>query len=123
MHRVLKPAGLAHFGVMSYDSWPHSEYGEERRKGEFWIGEEGEEECHSFFTDDQIEPLLTSWNVLSKVRSTLHFRGDHLSEDAWAKLHSEAPMACTPGEWKAAYIRRMDFLRLVYVLFVVEKTA
>ena len=126
MRRVLKPGGVAQFEIVSRSCWPLSSFGEERGRGEFWMsfGENASDEaCHSLFADDEIEPLLAPWKILSKVNSLSHRRGDYLSEKDWAELHAEAPMSCTPDEWMAVYPRRMDLLKYITWTFLVEKPA
>ena len=91
MCRVLKPRGIAFMGVVSQDCWPLSSYGEERSPGERWMIEGGEETCHSLFTDQESDQLLTAWDITLKEKAIATIGGESLSEEEWSKLHPEAP--------------------------------
>ena len=126
MSRILKPGGLAQFGVVSRESWPLSSFGVERERGEFWMAfgdDPADEECHSMYAEDETGPLLEGWKVLTKLRSESHGRGDYLGMDDWAKLHPEAPTNCSLDAWMDVYPRRMDLLQYVHWTFLVEKPA
>ena len=68
MHRVLKKQGLCFLGVISMDCDPKTGYGEEIAPGEFLGLEDGEQRLHSLFTDEEIEGLLTDWEMVSKEK-------------------------------------------------------
>jgi len=121
MRRVLKPGGIAFFGVVSTESWPHSFYGEERAVGERWMIEGGKEARHSLFTDEECARLVSSWEVLGKERAVFHHGGVDLTEETWADLRSEAPGSFSAEEWAAAYARRADFCRYVHVYYCLRE--
>ena len=73
MHRVLKKEGLCFLGVISIDSHPKAGFGEEKAPGEFWGQESGGDTLHSLFTDEEIEGLLSGWEVLSKEKRIQYF--------------------------------------------------
>jgi len=121
MRRVLKPGGISFFGVISSQSWPLSEYGEEHEPGEFWMIEGSGMARHSLFTDEEAARLLEGWDVVLKERIAFHRGGEELSEDAWEGLREEWPVPFTASDWKAEYGRRTDFFRYVHAYFVVRK--
>ena len=75
MHRVLRKQGLCFLGVISMDCQPKISFGEEKAPGEFWGQEGGGDTLHSLFTDEEIEGLLSDWEVLSKEKRIQFFDG------------------------------------------------
>jgi len=123
MRRVLKPDGLAFFGLISSESWPLSAYGEERSPGEYWMVEGGEEIHHSIFSDDASDALVVNWELLTKEKTVLHVGGDCVSKEAWAMLHAEAPTPCSLEEWNALYGQHGNLFRYVHTYYIVQKGA
>ena len=121
MRRVLKPGGTAFLGVISTESWPPSDYGEERTPGERWMIEGGEERRHTMFTDEERARLVVGWNVVAKERMAFHRGGDQISKEAWRDLRAEAPVPFTADAWAREYARRSDYLRYVHAYYFLEK--
>jgi len=123
MRRVLKPGGLAFLGVISTDSWPMSDYGEERRPGEFWLVEGGESVCHTAFGDAASDALVADWEILSKEKAVLVLRerGEQASLEEWQALHAEARTACSLDEWMAGYPERANHFTYVHAYYYVRK--
>jgi len=123
MHRVLKPSGLAFLGVVSSESWPLASYGKERAPGEYWMVEDGNEVCHTLFSDAQSDRLVADWKLLAKEKAVLHVGGTDASEADWAALHPEAPDPSSMEEWMSAYDRRALYYRYVHTYYVLKKPA
>jgi len=123
MQRVLKSGGVAHFGVISTDSWPPSSFGTERAPGEYWHPEQGEESLHALFSDRQVEALLAGWQVLrmEKAVRILRERGEETTEEEWRSLYREAPAPCTEEEWTAQYPSRVSRFTYVHLNVDVRK--
>lgn len=75
MRRVLKKEGLCFLGVISMDCQPRTGFGEEKAPGEFWGQEGGVDTLHSMFTVEEIEELLSDWEVLSKEKRIQYHNG------------------------------------------------
>lgn len=123
MRRVLKRSGTAFIGLISSDSWPLSSYGSQRRPGEYWMVEDGEERFHAVFTDRQADDLVADWEIVQKEKAVLILRGQGLdtTQDAWRALHPEARDACSEAEWMARYPERGDFFTYVHVYYMLRK--
>ncbi|MFC2078404.1 class I SAM-dependent methyltransferase [Candidatus Bipolaricaulota bacterium] len=121
MQRILKPGGIAFLGVVSQDCWPLSSYGEERSPGERWMIEGGEERCHSLFADAEADQLLSAWDVASKEKAISYVGGEQLSEAEWEVLHTEAPVACSLGDWMQQYSQRPNLCRYVHIYYYLVK--
>ena len=121
MRRVLKPGGLAFFGVISDESWPLSVYGVERNPGEYWMIEGGEERRHCLFSDEASDALVAHWELLAKEKAVLHVGGKDVSMDQWAALHEEARTSCSLEEWMSGYDRRMNEYRYVHTYYTLVK--
>ena len=57
------------------DCQPKTGFGEEKAPGEFWGQEGGGDTLHSLFTDEEIEGLLSDWEVLSKEKRIKYHNG------------------------------------------------
>jgi len=125
MRRVLKPGGLAFLGAISTDSWPMSDYGEEKRPGEFWLVEGGESVCHTAFGDAASDALVADWEILSKEKAVLVLRerGLEASLEEWQALHAEARTTCSLDEWMAQYPNRANHFTYVHTYYYVRKPA
>jgi len=121
MYRVLRPGGLAFFGVISSESWPISNYGEEREPGEYWMVEGGREVFHVLFSDAQARDLANPWEVLLKERAVLHAGGEETTKDEWAALRLESGFAGTAEEWMEEFDSRGDRYRYVHAYYYVRK--
>ena len=82
MHRILKNEGLCFLGVISMDCQPKTGFGEEQAPGEFWGQEGGGNKLHSLFTDEEIEGLLSDWEVLAKEKRIQFFDGENKGQYA-----------------------------------------
>jgi len=121
MRRVLQPGGIAFLGVISQDCWPLLSFGEERASGERCVIEEGEERCHTLFTDAESDDLVSSWDVASKEKSISYVGGEGLSKDEWKALYSESPTNCSLKAWMARYSERFNICRYVHVYYYLKK--
>jgi len=123
MRRVLKPGGTAFIGLISADSWPLSSYGSERKPGEYWVVEDGEERFHAMFTDRQGDGLVADWEIAQKEKAVLILReqGLNVTEDGWRALHPEARDTCSETEWMARYQERADYFTYVHVYYMLRK--
>lgn len=119
MQRVLKPGGMAFFGVISTDCWPKSFFGEEKIPGEFWMEEHGELTRHSMFTDAEADALTAGWEVLSRAKQVSFLR------DAALETSLEDWMALRDGQdekdWRARYDERANDFVYVHLYFKLEK--
>jgi len=123
MRRVLRPGGMALFGVISADSWPLSAFGVEGRPGEYRMVENGEDVCHSVFTDEQSDRLAMGWEILRKEKVTLFARGraEAMSRERWRALREKAPAACSERAWEAEYADRHNWVTYVHTYYYVRK--
>jgi len=121
MRRVLVPGGMGFLGVVSNESWPLSEYGEERSPGEFWMVNDGHEARHSLFSDEASDTLVADWKLLAKEKAVLYVGGDSVPPEEWSALHAEAPTPCSLEEWNALYRQRRRFFRYVHTYYTVRK--
>ena len=112
--RVLKPGGMALFGVISRESWPQSIFGQRV---------DGTPVHHGLFSDEEADVLLEGWNVIlrEKVVRILTKDAEALSESDWMALRSEAPRQCSEEEWMARYPRRTDYFTYVHSFYYLEK--
>jgi SAM-dependent methyltransferase len=123
MYRVLKPEGLCFLGVISYDSWPKSFYGEEREPGEYWMEEGGHELTrHSMFTDTEADGLVSAWEVVSKEKHSTYLRetAGETSLEEWMALCQEGD-GYSPGEWGARYEDRRNAFQYGHLFYILRK--
>lgn len=123
MYRVLKPQGLCLLGVMSVDCWPTSRLGQEMEPGEFW-GDEGDEgRLHSLFSDEEIEDLLSGWEIVFKEKQvrTLWGAGNPSSKQAWMDAHATAGSGYSRAAWEAQYGHRADEFHYAHLFYIVRK--
>ena len=121
MYRVLKPGGSALLGVVSQECWPLSSFGEERAPGERWIQEDGEERCHSLFTDAEADALVAAWEISMKEKAILYVGGDSLTQEAWQELRQEAPMDCSSEDWIQLFSPRAILCRYAHTYYILRK--
>jgi len=123
MWRVLKPEGIAFFGVISTDCWPLSSYGKERNPGEYWMVENGEERFHAVYTDAQSDALVADWELemKQKVVHILREQGEAQTEDQWRALHAEAIDNCSLDEWMSRYPNRANAFTYVHTYYIISK--
>ena len=124
MYRVLKGDGLAFLGVISYDSWPKSLFGEEREPGEYW-GEEGGQglTLHAMFTDREADELVSAWEVVSKEKQVTYLReaAGETTLEAWIELYEEAGGRCSREEWRAGYESRRNAFQYAHLYHILRK--
>jgi len=75
MYRVLKRQGLCFLGVISVDCWPKSRFGQEKQPGEYWGEEGGERRLHSLFSDEEVDDLLSAWEIVFKEKHVSYLLG------------------------------------------------
>lgn len=123
MWRVLKPGGIAFFGVISTDSWPISNYGEERNPGEYWKVENGHERFHALYTDAQADALIAGWDLEMKEKAVqiMCEQGTEQTEEQWQALYAEAPNDCTLEEWMSRYPHRANAFTYVHTYYYISK--
>jgi len=112
--RVLKPGGMALFGVISRESWPQSIFGKRV---------DGTPVHHGLFSDEEADELLAGWDVMlrEKVVRILTKEAEALSESDWMALRSEAPRPCSEEAWKDLYPRRTDYFTYVHSFYYLKK--
>lgn len=112
--RVLKPGGLALFGVISKESWPQSIFGQRV---------DGSPVQHGLFCDKEANKLVEGWDILlrEKVVRILTRDAEAFSETDWMKLRSEAPRAYSEEEWRDLYAQRTDFFTYVHSFYYLKK--
>ena len=112
--RVLKPGGIALFGVISKESWPQSIFGQRV---------DGTPAHHGLFSDEEANALVEGWEVLlrEKVVRVLTKEAEALSESDWMALHPEAPRACSEQEWHDCYPNRTDYFTYVHSFYYLRK--
>jgi ubiquinone/menaquinone biosynthesis C-methylase UbiE len=123
MQRVLKPGGMAFWGVISTDCWPKSFFGEERIPGEFWIMEDGELARHSMFTDAEADALVSGWKIESRQKQVRYLReaAQESTLAEWMNLLSEQMGRCTQDDWRARYKDRTNAYQYVHLYYILEK--
>jgi ubiquinone/menaquinone biosynthesis C-methylase UbiE len=67
MLRVLKKGGFLCMNFLWYNN-VHPSLGKEKKHGEFWNMEFGEETVHSFFTEEEVEQILQSTKIIFKEK-------------------------------------------------------
>jgi SAM-dependent methyltransferase len=119
MQRVLKPGGVAFWGVMSMECWPKSFFGEEKLPGEFWVEEYGELTRHSMFTDTEADALVVGWEIYSREKQVSYLR------DAALETSLEDWMALRDGQdeeiWRARYDDRANDFVYVHLYYMLQK--
>jgi len=112
--RVLKPGGMALFGVISKDSWPQSMFGQRV---------DGTSVHHGMFSDEEINKLVEDWDIVlrEKVVRILSKEAEALSESEWMTLHPEAPRTCSKDEWKGQYDQRTNYFTYVHSFYYLRK--
>ena len=112
--RVLKPGGMALFGVISKDSWPQSVFGQRV---------DGTPVHHGLFSDEEANKLVEDWEIVlrEKVVRILSKEAEALSESEWMTLHPEAPKTCSKDEWKRQYVQRTNYFTYVHSFYYLRK--
>jgi SAM-dependent methyltransferase len=123
MYRVLKRQGLCFLGVISADSWPKSWFGQEREPGEYWGEEGGEPTLHSVFSDEEVDELVSAWEVVSKEKRVTYLGGlaDETSLEAWMELYGEAGDRYSQEAWRARYGSRASAFQYAHLYFILRK--
>jgi SAM-dependent methyltransferase len=124
IYRVLAPGGYAFLGVISIDTWPRSMFGEERKTGEYWGEEHGEDETlHSLFTEDEADKLVSKWEVVEKEKRVIFLRAqaENMSLETWMGLHVEAERQESQETWQGLFPQRMNKVQYTHIYFIVEK--
>ena len=126
MYRVLKKGGLCFLGVISLDTWPKSIFGEEREPGQFWGEEHGDEStCHSMFTDEEADQLVSEWEIVSKEKRVIYMRkfAEETTLDRWMELYREVEDGYTREAWEAKYSQRLHEFQYAHAYYVLRKPA
>ena len=123
MYRVLKHQGLCFLGVMSVECWPESRFGHEKGAGEYWGEEGGEGGLHSLFSDEEIEDLLSDWEIVFKEKhiSYLWGAGEKLSKEAWKDAYSKAGSGYSQEAWRARYKSRANEFQYAHLYYFLKK--
>jgi SAM-dependent methyltransferase len=123
MYRVLKQQGLCFLGVISADYWPKARLGQEKKLGEYWGEEGGERRLHSLFRDEEMDDLLSSWEILFKEKhvSYLLGPGEKLSMEAWMASYEEAGGGYSREAWQARYESSANEVQYSHLYFYLRK--
>ena len=123
MYRVLKRGGLCFLGVISADSWPKSRLGQEEGPGEYWAEEGGERRLHSLFRDEEMDDLLSAWEVVFKQKhvSYLLGAGEKPSMEAWMDEYEQAGSGYSREGWLARYESRANEFQYAHLYFILRK--
>jgi len=124
MYRVLKKGGLCFLGVISIDSWPKSNFGEEKEPGQFLSRENGNElRLHSMFTDEESDQLVSGWEIISKEKKVIYQRESarETSLDAWMDLYHEVQDMYTHEGWKEMYTKRIHRFQYTHLYYFLKK--
>ena len=123
MHRVLKEQGLCLLGVISTDCWPISRLGQQKEPGEYWGEEGGDQRLHSLFSDEEMDDLLSVWEVVRKEKHVHYFWGadEKLPLEAWMASHDQAGRGYSREAWRARYESRANEFQYAHTYFVLKK--
>lgn len=124
MYRVLKKGGLCLLGVMSMNTWPKSNFGEEKEPGQFWGKEHGDElTLHSMFTDEETDQLVSEWDIISKEKRVVYLRknAQETSLDTWIELYQEVKKRYSREAWKAKYTQRIHEFQYTHLYYFLKK--
>ncbi len=123
MFRVLKRQGLCFFGVISADCWPKSRLGQEKEPGEFWGDEGGEERAHSLFRDEEVDDLISTWEIISKEKRVGYHWGsaDEPTVEEWMNSHEEAGGGYSREAWRARYESKASEFQYAHMYFCLRK--
>lgn len=123
MYRVSKRQGLCFLGVISADCWPKSRLGQEKEPGEYWGEEGGEQRLHSLFSDEEMDDLLSAWEVVSKEQHLSYLLGgtEKLSMEAWMDSHEHAGRGYSREAWRARYESRANEFQYAHSYFLLKK--
>ncbi len=126
MYRVLKRGGLCFLGVISMDSWPKANFGEEKDPGEFWGEEHGDAlTVHSLFTDDEADQLVSAWEIVNKEKRAIYTRrsAETTSLKEWMDLYQEAPSHYSRQDWEQRYAQRANEFQYAHLYYFLKKSA
>lgn len=114
MTRVLKPGGYLFAHFMSDELWPIT--GEEVGPGEYRVEEDGEIVVHSFFTDIEVEEVLSNLDIAWKQkRFAYHARSSHaLERGDWNRWYDASWTEFTREAWEAAYDERDHYVYVAW---------
>lgn len=123
MYRVLKGQGLCFLGVISADCWPKSRLGQEKESGEYWGEEGGEQRSHSLFSDEEMDDLLSAWEVVFKEKHVRYLWGasEKLSLAAWMDSYEGAGRGYSREAWRARYESRATEFQYAHSYFMLKK--
>lgn len=123
MYRVLKGQGLCLLGVISSDCWPKYRLGLEKEPGEYWGEEGGEQRLHSLFSDEEMDDLLSAWEVVFKEKHVHYLWGaaEKLPLEAWMASYDQAGSGYSRGAWRARYESRANEFQYAHTYFMLKK--
>jgi SAM-dependent methyltransferase len=123
MYRVLKRKGLCFLGLISADSWPRSAFGQEKTPGEYWGEEGGERRLHSLFRDEEIDDLLSDWEVVGKEKRVMYSQGEgeKFSMEEWMAYYEEAGGQYSREAWRARYETKAKEAQYAHWYFILRK--
>ena len=123
MYRVLKEQGLCFLGVISADCWPRSRLGQEKEPGEYWGEEGGELRLHSLFSDEEMDDLLSAWEVVFKEKHIHYLWGavEKLPMETWMASYDQAGSGYSREAWRARYESRANEFQYAHSYFVLRK--
>jgi len=123
MHRVLKPGGLCLLGFISTSCFPKLSFGKEQAPGEYY-GKEGEEQSlHSLFSDQEIDALLTDWEVLSKQKNVAYQQGmsQKPSLAEWMDAYPSSGSGYTQDAWRQRYETHGNEMQYAHLFYTLQK--
>ena len=123
MYRVLKPGGLCLLGAISLDCWPTSVFGQEGSPGEYWGEEGGERRLHSLFSDEEMDDLLTDWEMVHKEKHLSYHRGvvEKPTMEAWMDAYNEIGSGYSRDAWGARFVNRADEFQYSHLYYYLRK--
>jgi len=123
MYRVLKRQGLCFLGVISMDCWPKSRFGQEKEPGEYWGEEGGERRSHSLFSDEEMDDLLSVWEVVFKEKHVSYLWGatEKSTLEAWMDSYEKAGGGYSREAWRARYESRANEFQYAHLYFFLRK--
>lgn len=121
MHRVLKKSGLCFLGLISRDTMPIR--GREIKPGEYFSYDEGSPTIHSAYSEDEVDNLFSSWEIMHKEKRTLWSpeRLKNISLKDWMDLREEFQTDYPEDDWKAIYKERLTKFQYTHIYYILKK--
>ncbi len=105
------------------DCFPKSPFGEEKEPGEYWGEEGGEGSSHSLFSDEEMDDLLSVWEVVSKEKHVSYLWGatEKSTLEAWMDSYEKAGGGYSREAWRARYESRANEFQYAHLHFFLRK--